>query len=263
MKNEVIIIAIGRELLTGRTLDTNSNYLAKNVTILGARVSHIHIVDDILDEIVKIIRWALKSKPSVIITTGGLGPTADDMTLQAIAKALGRRLVKNKKALSMLEDRYNELYNKGLLHTKGWNEGRLKMGIMPAGSKPLKNPVGTAPAVFIKVNKTAIFCLPGVPAEAKAIFDSYIIEWIKEHVSEGYWVERSILTGSYDESVLRTLIDKVSSVFPDVYIKSSPAGFLKEKSLEVFFTSVGKDRPYVEERINEAIKMLNQLMDNK
>jgi nicotinamide-nucleotide amidase len=263
MNNEVVIVAIGRELLTGRTLDTNSNYFAKNVTILGARVSSIHIVDDVLEEIVKVVRWILKSKPAVIITTGGLGPTVDDMTLQAIAKALGRKLVKNKAALSMLEQRYNELYDKGLLHTKGWNEGRIKMGIIPQGSKPLKNPVGTAPAVQIKVNNTAIFCVPGVPAEAKAIFDTYIINWIKQHVSSGYWIEHSILTKSYDESVLRTLIDKVSSTFPDVYIKSSPAGFLKEKSLEVFFTSVGKDKAYVEQRVREAMSMLNQLMENK
>ncbi|MGC8900568.1 MAG: competence/damage-inducible protein A [bacterium] len=263
MKNEVVIISIGRELLTGRTLDTNSNYLAKNITALGVRVSSIHTVDDVLKEIVREIRWVIRSKPAVIITTGGLGPTADDMTLQAVAKALNRRLVKNKKALSMLEARYNELYAKGLLHTQGWNEGRIKMGIMPSGSKPLKNPVGTAPAVFLKEGNTVIFCIPGVPAEAKAIFEMYITDWIKHNISTGYWVERSILTKSYDESVLRTLIDRVSSAFPDVYIKSSPAGFLKEKSLEVFFSATGKDEARVRERVNMAVDMLNQLMDQK
>lgn len=263
MSNDVVIIAIGKELLTGRTLDTNSNYIAKNVTALGVRVSCIHTVDDVLKDIVREIKWALKLKPSIIITTGGLGPTADDMTLQGVALALNKRLVKNRKAHSMLKTRYNELYNKGLIHTKGWNEGRIKMGIMPAGSKPLKNPVGTAPAVLLKKDYTAIFCIPGVPSEARAIFDTYIAEWIKHNLSVGYRVERLISTRNYDESVLRTLIDKVSAAFPDIYIKSSPKGFLKEKSLEVFFSAVGKDKTKVTDRIDKAVDMLNQLMDQK
>lgn len=260
--NDVVIIAIGRELVNGRILDTNSNYLARNITILGARVSSIHIIDDVSADIIKTIRMALASKPALIITTGGLGPTVDDMTLQAVATAIGRRLVKNKKALAILEKRYDELYRKGLLHTKGLNEGRIKMAIIPAGAMPLKNPVGTAPAVFVKKDRTAIFCLPGVPAEAKAIFDKYILDWVKRHVPNGYWVEKSILTSSYDESVLRALLDKVSAAFPEVYIKSSPAGFLKEKSLEVFFTSVGKDSVCTGKRVQGAVDLLKQLMHN-
>ncbi len=262
MSNDVVIIAIGRELLNGRTLDTNSNYLARNITILGTRVASIHVIDDVSTDIVKTVRMALASKPSLIITTGGLGPTVDDMTLEAVAKALHKRLVKNKKAMAMLEKRYGELYRRGLLHTKGWNEGRIKMGIMPARTKPLKNPVGTAPAAFLKEKNTAIFCLPGVPAEAKAIFDTYILDWIKRHISKNFWCEKFLLTKSYDESVLRILLDKISAAFPDVYIKSSPAGFLKEKSLEVFFTSVGKDRAYVEDRVKGAMDMLKRLMHN-
>ncbi len=262
MNHDVVIIAVGRELVNGRTLDTNSNYLARNITILGTRVSSIHVIDDVSTDIIKTIRTALASKPSLIITTGGLGPTVDDMTLEAVAKALHKRLVKNRKALEMLKKRYEELYRKDLLHTKGWNKGRIKMGIMPAGAKPLKNPVGSAPAVFLKKNNTAIFCLPGVPAEAKAIFDAHILDWIKQHVSNSFWFEKSLRTKSYDESVLRILLDKVSAAFPDVYIKSSPAGFLKEKSLEVFFTSVGRNKAYVEDRVKGAMDMLKQLMRN-
>jgi molybdenum cofactor synthesis domain-containing protein len=260
MNDDAVIIAIGRELINGRTLDTNSNYLARNITLLGARVSGIHVIDDVSRDIVKTIKTTLASKPALIITTGGLGPTADDMTLEAVAKAVNKSLVKNKKAMTMLEKRYDELYRKGLLHTKGWNEGRIKMGILPAGAKPLENPVGTAPAAFLKKGTTAIFCLPGVPAEAKAIFDTSILDWIKKHVSNNVWFEKSIRTKSYDESILRILLDKVSAAFPDVYIKSSPAGFLKEKSLEVFFTSVGKNRTLVEDRVYGAMDMLQQLM---
>ena len=262
MNKDVIIIAIGRELVNGRTLDTNSRYLARNMTILGLRVASIHVIDDIPADIVKTIKRALAEKPWLVITTGGLGPTVDDMTLQAVAKALNKGLVKNKKAMAMLGKRYDELYRKGLLHTKGWNEGRIKMGIMPAGAKPLKNPVGTAPAAFIKKDGTALFCLPGVPAEAQAFFDTSILAWIKQHAANSFWFEQSLVTKSYDESVLRILLDKVSAAFPDVYIKSSPAGFLKEKSLEVFFTSAGKDKAYVRDRVNGAMDRVKKLLHN-
>ncbi|MCL5278150.1 MAG: molybdopterin-binding protein [Deltaproteobacteria bacterium] len=260
MTDDVIIIAIGRELVNGRTLDTNSNYIAKSITKLGARVRGIHITDDVRTEIVGAVRTALAMKPALVITTGGLGPTADDMTLGSVAGALGRRLVKNKEAMSMLGKRYNALYDKGLLHTKGLNEGRTKMAVMPAGARPLENPVGTAPAVVMHKAHTVIFCLPGVPAEAKAVFDTHVADWVRRHLSKGYWLERSVLTDSYDESVLGALLDRVSASFPDVYMKSSPAGFLKEKSLEVFFTSVGKDRASAEKRIAGAIDMVNRLM---
>ncbi len=258
--NDVIIIAIGRELVNGRTLDTNSNYLARNITILGAKVSSIHIIDDVEADIVKTMRTALASKPALVITTGGLGPTVDDMTLKSVAKALGQKLVKNRKAFSMLKKRYDELYRRGLLHTGGLNEGRIKMAVMPSGAKPLANPVGTAPAAFINYKRTTVFCLPGVPAEMKSIFETHILPWMKRHVPTGHWVERSVATSSYDESVLRILLDKISAAYPDVYIKSSPAGFLEEKSLEVFFTSVGSDKDYVEKRVSDAVGMLEQSM---
>lgn len=260
MNPDVVIIAVGRELVSGRTLDTNSNYLARNCTMLGLRVTGIHVIDDIPADIIKTMKTALASKPLLIITTGGLGPTADDMTLAAVARALNRSLVKNKRAVAMLEQRYAELYRKGLLHTKGWNEGRIKMALLPARGTPLKNPVGTAPAAMLTHNRTAIFCLPGVPAEARGIFDLWITAWIQRHGPDNVWYEQSLQTKSYDESVLRGLLDKISAAFPDVYIKSSPAGFLKEKSLEVFFTSVGTDRALVKQRVRDAMDMLNNLM---
>jgi len=257
---DVIIIAIGRELISGRTVDTNSNYLAKNISALGARVSGIHIIDDNITDIVRELKQALLSKPALIITTGGLGPTADDMTLKAVSKALGKRLVKNKDALKMVKSRYHELYRKGLLNTDELIEGRIKMAIIPSGAKPLPNPVGTAPAVFITHDYSVIFCLPGVPAETKAIFNMYILQWVKQHISKGYCVEKSIMASSYDESALVALLDKVSAMYPDVYIKSSPTGFLKEKSPEIFFTSVGGNKAYTEERVENAVNTLKQLM---
>lgn len=261
--NDVKIISVGRELITGRTADTNSNYLARQITLLGARVSSVHVIDDVLSDIVKTLKFSLKQKPALIITTGGLGPTRDDMTLEGVAKALGKRLEGNKRALTMIKKRYDMLYRQGLLHTAGLNEARIKMSILPSGAKPITNPAGTAPGVFINHGKTAIFCLPGVPSEMKGIFEMHIYGWINAHISNGVWFEKMINVKSHDESILRGFIDQVAKTYPEVYIKSSPAGFDKVKSLDVFFTSTGKSKANVQSRVNKAVRMLNGIMHDQ
>ncbi|MCL4478883.1 MAG: molybdopterin-binding protein [Deltaproteobacteria bacterium] len=258
--NDVKIISIGRELITGRTVDTNSNYLARQITLLGAAVSSVYVIDDVLSDIVKTLKFSLKQKPALIITTGGLGPTRDDMTLKGVAKALGKRLEGNKRALTMIRKRYDMLYRQGLLHTAGLNEARIKMSILPSGAKPITNPAGTAPGVLIHHGETAIFCLPGVPSEMKGIFEMHIYGWIKTHISNGVWFEKMINVNNHDESILRRFIDRTAQMYPEVYIKSSPAGFDKVKSLDVFFTSTGKNKAYVQSRVNKAMKMLKSLI---
>jgi nicotinamide-nucleotide amidase len=85
--SRVEIIAVGKEILRGRTLDTNSNWIARMISALGGKVARITVVDDLIPEIVKELKTSLNNRPKVIITTGGLGPTFDDRTLEAVARA--------------------------------------------------------------------------------------------------------------------------------------------------------------------------------
>ncbi len=105
MTIDIEIICIGNELLIGKIKDTNAHYLAKQVTQLGANVKRITVIQDIIEEIAKTINEAIARKPQFIITTGGLGPTFDDKTLQGIAEALNRKLEVNPKALVMVKQR--------------------------------------------------------------------------------------------------------------------------------------------------------------
>ena len=93
MSINIEIICVGNELLIGKVKDTNAHYLAKQATNLGANVTRVTVIQDMVEEIAKIIREVIARKPQFIITTGGLGPTFDDKTLQGIAKALNRKLV--------------------------------------------------------------------------------------------------------------------------------------------------------------------------
>lgn len=206
----------------GEVLDTNSQWMAKRITELGGFVTRITIVGDDIEVISNIIQEALKRKPSWIITCGGLGPTYDDKTLAGIARALGRDLMVNKDAVKMLEDRYKLLVEKGIVKNGQLTPARLKMAMIPEGAIPIPNRVGTAPAVFLKVNDVKIVSLPGVPSEMKDIFEHFLIPLFKEDIENINQSELFLEVGDIVESKLAPLLDKVLEGKSDIYIKSHP-----------------------------------------
>jgi len=109
----VEVVSVGNELLNGRTANTNLQWIGGRVYALGGWIRRAITVPDVLEEVEAVIRETLSRKPDLIITTGGLGPTYDDRTLEGVAKAIGRRLVLNEEALRMIEGRLQELYEKG------------------------------------------------------------------------------------------------------------------------------------------------------
>jgi len=102
MNVDMEIICVGNELLIGKTVNTNAHWMGKQATNLGVNLKRITIVQDIVDEIANVVREAIQRKPRFIVSTGGLGPTFDDKTLEGIAKALNRKLEINEKALAMV-----------------------------------------------------------------------------------------------------------------------------------------------------------------
>lgn len=125
------IIAIGREILTGKTLDTNSNWIAQQIYPLGIRVKRIVAVDDVEEEIAQEIINSIKYGVGLIITTGGLGPTFDDKTLQAVSLATGRKLVLNDEALKMVTESYKRFYEQGWVDSPEITPERKKMAYLP------------------------------------------------------------------------------------------------------------------------------------
>src|SRR5712691_9846464 len=155
----VEILAVGRELLIGKTVNTNAHWIGGRLARMGTRLSRITTVDDNLREISSSLRDSLSRKPEYLVVVGGLGPTPDDMTLAGIAKGLRRRLEVNREALRMVRAHYVEKGRDDLKLTSA----RRKMARLPLGATPLKNNAGTAPGVRLEVGRTIIFSLPGVP----------------------------------------------------------------------------------------------------
>ena len=212
------IISIGNELLIGHTLDTNSHWIAKQLTELGWTLERVTQLRDSFDSIKSGVRGSLRRNPNVVITIGGLGPTHDDMTLAGISRALNKPLRLNKVALQLVRRHYRRLESKPKL-----TKYRTKMATLPQGSTPLPNPVGTAPGVKMQRSSTAIFSLPGVPSEMKAIFRASIIPHLESfHVTRPREAEVRI-TGII-ESALAPILDQARKIYPKLYFKSHPRG---------------------------------------
>ncbi len=210
------ILTIGNELLIGRVVDTNSSWLASRLTLLGVKVRLVLTVGDTVDDIVWGIKSALRVS-DIVITTGGLGPTDDDITMEAIAAALHRPLTLDPEARRLVEEFYSK-------HGQGLSPERIKMAYLPAGARPIPNPVGAAPGAHLRVGSTEVFVLPGVPREMQAMFESYVVEAIRYMLPGLCVVEEGITVTGVPEADIAPLLRKAARMCPDCYVKSHPKG---------------------------------------
>lgn len=260
------IICVGNELLIGKTLNTNATWLAKRATSLGLMVKRITVIGDDVDEIARALREALRRKPRFVLTTGGLGPTFDDKTLEGISKGLNRNLEVNEKALEMLREKYKAYVKQGKTKEVEFTPARIKMATFPKGAKPLRNPVGTAPAMMATAKGTFIIALPGVPPEMEAIFDDSLATMINREAGKSAFFESSIYADYIMESDLAPLIDQTMHDNPCVYIKShvytkSSAQLEGKKShIELHFSTTADDPKTAKNRLDKAVRQLSDLV---
>src|SRR3989304_2132961 len=260
MTQNMEIICVGNELLIGKTLNTNAQWLSKRATAVGIAVKRVTVVADEVEEIASAVREALQRKPRFIITTGGLGPTFDDKTLEGTAKALNRKLEINPKALQMVREKYEAYATERKTPKVELTQPRIKMATIPERTEPIHNPVGTAPAVRADLNGTTLIALPGVPSEMKAIFEETIAPLLKQASGDNTFHEKSMYADNMMESTLAPLIDKVMHDNRGVYIKSHPKGEENKPHIEIHFSIKAKDTEKPEEKLQKAIIQLSSLI---
>ncbi|MFX1389722.1 MAG: molybdopterin-binding protein [Promethearchaeota archaeon] len=252
------LLMIGNEILIGKTLDTNSNWMAKRITKFGHQVKRITTIGDEIEVISKTLQDILNRKPNIIITSGGIGPTFDDLTLQGIAKGLNKRLELNKKAYKTIKKTYERAYHKGLLKLEGMTKEREKMAYLPNGSKPLPNTVGTAPGVKIIEGDITIFILPGVPAEMKAMFRNIIVPILKE--KKGKFVEKGFSFMEIGESQIAPYITKLEEKYPQLWIKTHPrVGLSVEVEVSITAFNIENGEKLAEKALNEIREIILRL----
>lgn len=253
------IICVGNELLIGKVVNTNANWLTKKITEIGGFVRRITEVRDDLSEISSAVREALKRGTEWIITSGGLGPTFDDMTLNGVAKAIKRPLKLNKQAYQMILEKYKEIFERGILKSLEITPERRKMAELPAGAIPLQNRVGTAPGVLIKFGRQRIACLPGVPAELMDIFENELLPIIQKSIKRVYRTERVLTVKDVIESALAPAIKEVASKHPMVYIKSHPKGRESGVSIiELHLTATASSPEKIENEVEQVVQELKE-----
>jgi len=212
------IITIGDELLYGQAVDTNSVYLGERLTSLGIEVKYKSTVGDDVKEIVDAITLAMK-RSDLVITTGGLGPTPDDVSKKAICDYFGRKLVLYEDILRKVESWYAK---------KGVKMPAIvrNQALLPEGTIPLSNDWGTAPGIFLEKKGKLLFALPGVPIEMERIFDNGIVPILKGKIPRGKVIAfRKIRTAGISEARLHEKLSSILEESGDVGIAFLPSHF--------------------------------------
>jgi len=216
MRIEILII--GNEILIGKTQDTNSYWLAKRIVKYGHILSRITTIGDEENIIANTIQDIIKRKPDIIITSGGLGPTFDDITMKSLAKGLGRKLELDLNAYKLIKRVYERAFDKGLLKLREMTKEREKMAYLPIRSTMIPNSVGIAPGVKIREGNSSIYILPGVPSELKKMYREAIQPTLAK--KKGKFIEKGFWIRDIGESQIAPHITTLQEKNPKVWIKT-------------------------------------------
>ena len=201
------LIIIGNEILSGRTQDKNLSYLATWLNEIGIQLSEVRVIRDNEDEIIDTVN-TLRKKYDYVFTTGGIGPTHDDITSESIAKAFGVPLEINPDALGILREYYKD---------SELTEARMKMTKIPKGAELVENPVSKAPG--FKIDN--VFVMAGIPKIMQGM-----LEGAKSHLSGGKPVQSDSIDVFMPESFIAEELSNLQDQFKDVEIGSYP--FVKD-----------------------------------
>ena len=220
-KVNAAIIVIGNEILSGRTKDINVSFLAKWLNDLGVRVGEVRIIEDNEESIINTIKEA-KNSFEYVFTTGGIGPTHDDITSRSIAKAFNLSYGYHKEAYDILE----KYYKPG-----EFNEGRKKMAKIPDQAELIYNPSSGAPGFIVK----NVFCLPGVPSILKSM-----VEGLKNKIIGGKKILSKTISVSTVESEIAKPLEDIQNKFKNIEIGSYPFFRLGKIGVSIVMRSTEK-----------------------
>ena len=232
------ILIIGDEILSGRTQDINTAYIARFLGALGIDLREARVVPDVTAEIVAAVN-ALRARYTYVFTTGGIGPTHDDITFESIAAAFGVGVHYHPEAMAMMAARYKP---------GEFNEARKRMALVPVGAELVRNSVSTAPGVHIG----NVFVMAGVPAIMRAMLDA-----VEPLLQRGAIVHSATVQTKVPEGKLAAGLEAIQKAHKDVAIGSYP--FYREDGSGVQLVARGRDVAEVETAATEIEAMLRDL----
>lgn len=244
------IITIGDELLIGQVIDTNSAWMAQQLSIAGIKVLRRVAVGDAWEEIWKALDEESKHV-DIILITGGLGPTADDITKPLLNKYFNGKLIVDEGALQNVKHIFEKVLNRPMI------ESNLKQAEVPDTCKVIQNKRGTAPGMWFEKEGKVFVSMPGVPFEMKGMMDDFVIPELSTHFIFPHITHRTLLTAGIGESFLAEKIKEFETGLP-TQIKLA---YLPNYGMvRLRLTSVGFDRIAVEKEIQEYFETLQLLV---
>lgn len=245
---KIAILSTGDELMQGVILNTNEQWLSEKVRTLGGEVVARACVADNLQEIGETLKW-LSAKADVVLISGGLGPTADDLTLEAAAKAFNSKLVFHPEVMQKIQERFAKV-------GREMTASNERQAWLPEGSVPLANYQGTAPGVHWRVAEKDLFFFPGVPKELYYIFENSVAPWLQKK-SNTQILEKVLRCFGLPEATIDTKLQGLNLhgaqlsfrvKFPEVLLKIWLAG--DTKKVEPILQNVAHD---IKARLGEAV----------
>lgn len=252
MENAVLI-TIGDEILSGNTIDTNSNFIATELKNIGIKVSQIFTISDEIETIKNAIASAFEMG-DLIITTGGLGPTRDDKTKKAIAEFFDDEIALDETTFNHLK---NYMERRGRLEILERNR---EQAFVPTKSTVFQNHFGTAPCMMMEQDGKLLFSLPGVPYEVKPLIKDQIVPFLQEKFKLNYISTRIISVVGIPESILADIIEDWELALPEnLALSYLPVG----TRVKLRLTANGENETQLQEQLEEEIqKLLPLIKDN-
>ena len=236
-KVNAAILIIGNEILSGRTQDTNTSTLANWLNSIGVKVNEVRVVPDVERKIIDTLN-VLRAENDYVFTTGGIGPTHDDITAQSVARAFGIKFEIHKEAFKILEAYYKP---------GEFNEGRQKMVWMPENAELILNPTSGAPGFSVE----NVFCLPGVPSILKSMLGG-----LKNKIVGGKPILSHTISLRTVESEIASSLTEVQDKNKEVEIGSYP--FFHAGKLGVSIVLRSEDRTKIDDCNSEILKFVNE-----
>jgi len=242
------IITIGDELLYGQIQDFNSSFISEKLTDEGIDVVFKTSVGDDINRIAEAFNIA-RLRADVIIASGGLGPTSDDLTKKAVVKAFKRNLVFHQEILKQIEDSF---------HKRGSPMPKINQNqaLVPDGAKALSNLRGVAPGIFLQDKETVFFALPGVPVEMKWMLENEVLPILRAKKPEHFILHRKLKTTGISESALYEKIEKLIDPKEEIKIAFLP-GYL---GVDIRLTTESRDKNQAQVKIDEFEQKIREVL---
>ena len=240
------IITIGDEILIGQILDTNSAFIASELNKIGISVFQITTVQDDREHILKAFEEA-EDRAEIIITTGGLGPTKDDITKKTLCEYLDDTLVTDQSVLAHVEELFKKYINTPI------SEVNRRQALVPSRSQVLHNAYGTAPGMWLKGDKAVIVSLPGVPLEMKQLMTNQVIPKLADTFHRPFIYHKTLITYGLGESAIAHRIADIEHNLP-AFIKLAYLPNLGKVRLRL--TAKGTDKEMIVDAINKVVEEL-------